>query len=66
VATLGVVVGGLVSSQDSANHESRGRGGRQNRSSSDDTGEPFRNAGSTVQIEEIEENAEDEWITVPQ
>jgi len=69
MATLSVVVGGLLSSQ----QENESTSNNQERNQSDNsTGAGtaqeanFTNPGSSVQIVEIEDDAEEEWVSVPQ
>lgn len=64
MATLGVLVGGmLVSRNEEGDEQQRQEHGT---SHSAEMGASTRNSGSTVQIEELHDEAEEEWVSVPQ
>lgn len=67
MATLSMVVGGILLSRNHENQEEEVRQQEQRSSSeSNETGEHVSNNGSSVVIEEVPDETDDEWITVAQ
>mmetsp|Transcript_16601 Transcript_16601/g.47534 ORF Transcript_16601/g.47534 Transcript_16601/m.47534 type:complete len:184 (-) Transcript_16601:1855-2406(-) len=66
MATLSFVVGGVLLSRNGANDEQQEQRSDQRGQDSASRNETTGIDGSTVQIEEIEDDVEEEWVSVPQ